>query len=197
MRKAFTFTALVCGMSATLAWSSVPKWNARVDASQGEVEFVAIGRPSALKIRGKTGAPKGEVRIENGKASGAFVLSLTALDTGINLRNQHMKEKYLEVGKFPEAKLLIESVDLPSDISAGEGSRDGLPFLGVLTLHGVQKPVAGSAKVERRQSSVEVEAQFGIKLSDFGVTTPSYAGITVAEDVQVKVRFATPITMQK
>lgn len=70
----------------------------------GSVEFLAIGRPSAIKIRGKGTAPEGKVTLvsdkENRIARGTLVFDMTSLDTGMDTRNEHMKEKYLETGKY-------------------------------------------------------------------------------------------------
>ncbi len=70
----------------------------------GSVETLAIGKPSFIKIRGKGEAPKGELIVEGKKASGNFEFSIASLDTGIELRNEHMRDNYLHVKDHPTAK---------------------------------------------------------------------------------------------
>ena len=62
----------------------------------------------------------------------------------VELRTTHMREKYLEVEKFPEAKLVIKDLDIKS------GAK--VPFKGNLTLHGVTKELTGEASVEHRMA---------------------------------------------
>ena len=61
-----------------------------------------------------------------------------------------------------------------------------VPFAWHLSLHGVEKPITGEAKITRAGSSLTTTAVFGINIKDFGIAVPSYMGITVAEKVQVR-----------
>ncbi len=115
-------------------------------------------------------------------------MDLTTLDTGIGLRNTHMRDKYLEVGKgdgYTQAVL--------SDITLAEGDpatfEGKTNFTGTLTLHGQRKPIKGEARLQRRGSAVAVEATFPVVLQDFGIAKPRYLGVGVRDEVQVHVRF--------
>src|SRR5689334_7763540 len=76
-----------------------------LDQGKGEVEFRAKGHPNAIKIVRKGSAPHGVLNIEGQKVTGKVSFDLSSLDTGIKLRTRHMREKYLEVERFPEAVL--------------------------------------------------------------------------------------------
>ncbi len=183
-----------------LVHASVPtnsKWLVNLDQGNGTVEFNAVGRPSALKIRGKGAAPKGTLTVEGTALSGAATFSLDSLDTGIKLRNEHMKKKYLETEKYPEAKVTFAKLSLPDSLKADGAVAEKVPFQGTLSLHGVEKPISGTAKIERKGGQVQLAADFGLKISDFGIATPGFAGITMAEDVQVLVQLAAPVTTQQ
>jgi len=170
------------------------KWILDLEKSSGTVEFKAIGRPSALKINGKGDKAKGALNIEGLNLTGTASFALDSLDTGIKLRNEHMKKKYLETDKYPEAKFTFTKVILPESLNAENASVDKLPFEGKLLLHGVEKPVSGLAKIERKGAEVSVAANFGLKISDYGIPAPGFAGITMAEDVDVQVQFSGPYT---
>ena len=178
------------------AQASIPakKWIMNVDS--GAVEFNAIGRPSALKIHGKGTAPKGALTVEGGTASGQLTFDLESLDTGIKMRNEHMKQKYLEVGKYSEATLTLTKMAISSAVLIEAGKSESVPFQGILHLHGIEKPVTGTAKLDRNGNNLSVDAQFGIKISDYGITIPSFSGITMAEDVNVSVQLTTPVISQ-
>lgn len=171
-------------------------WEVALDQGSGTVEFNAVGRPSALKIHGKGGAPKGLMRIENGILQGSTQFALDTLDTGIPLRNRHMKEKYLETGKFPQAKLTFDPVNLGIQRIEDLKTEKTVPFVGKLSLHGVEKPVKGIIKVSLNGNTALARTEFGLKISDFQVPTPGFAGITMAEDVGIVVESRAPLRMK-
>ena len=162
-----------------------------------KVEFLAVGKPSAIKIRGEMKTDKvkqpltGKITFEGDKVTGNTEILLDAFDTGIELRNQHMKEKYLEVGKFPKASLKISEMKLPS--AEKEVTADDVPFSGMLTLHGKEKPVKGTAKVAKKADKADLTFKFEIATTDFGIETPSYLGIKVTDAVKVTTQVTGPL----
>lgn len=151
--------------------------------TSGQLNFTAIGSPGILKIRGdaKDSSPKGQVEIKDGEASGEFTFALKALDTGIGLRDSHMKNKYLEVEKFPEAKLRVAGLKISHDeIKAGVRKE----FSGQLTLHGETKDVKGKFEIDK---TGKLKAAFPILVSDFKIDVPKYMGITMSETVDIEL----------
>ena len=150
------------------------------DQKEGKLEFHATGHPSAVKVNGEGPIPKGTLTLANGKLNGSLTVDMTKLDTGISLRTNHMKEKALEVDKYPEAKLVITDMKLIA-------GADSIPFRGDLTLHGETKPIEGKAKVERKEDSMNVHADFDLKLSDYKIIIKPFAGISMDDKVAVVV----------
>lgn len=154
----------------------------------GTVGFTATGWPGGLRIDGRGGAPKGEVHTEDAEVSGRIVFDLETLRTGIDLRDRHMRQKYLDTSAHRHSELALESLSLPPQ---GDGETDleleDLSFTGRLRLRGVWRPVRGAASVRRRQSRVFVVATFIIETRSFGIQPPSFAGITLGEQVKVRV----------
>jgi polyisoprenoid-binding protein YceI len=151
----------------------------------GAVEFLAIGKPSFIKINGKGSPPTGTLALDGEKVSGKFEFDLTSLDTGMATRNDHMKTKYLEVGKFPKASLEVTSVKSLKGWSLKTPKLDQDSFEGSLTLHGVTKPVSGRFTVSDKG---HVDAKFKLKMTDYNVAIPSFAGVTVTDEVEVTVQ---------
>lgn len=149
-------------------------------------EFIGIGRPALLKVKGQAKEMAALIDMTDGTVSGEFKVPLKNLDSGIELRDEHMKNKYLAVGQFPEAILKVASLKVDS---IKNNDRKTLPFTGTLTLHGVAKPITGEAQVEGRETRYAVDAKFNIKLSEYGIDIPRYAGITFADNVDINVRF--------
>lgn len=156
----------------------------KANKSKGQVVFEAVGKPSFLKIKGQGEGPEGEVTVGD-KVTGNFKFKMATLDTGIGLRNDHMKNKYLEVEKFPTAELKIEEV---SKFDPANPEAAGLPFKGNLTIHGVTKPVTGTVDVKKKDKGYTVAANFETKITEYSIEIPSYAGITVADSVKVSVQ---------
>ena len=159
----------------------------------GSVEFVATGWPSALKIHGKGTGPAGTLTVTDHDVTGSVAVDLASLQTGISLRDRHLKEEYLQVDRYPQARLTLSHLDVSRLPEGATFGAMAIPFEGMLLLHGVEKPVSGQAKVSRHEDRISVNAQFSIKLGDFGVDVPKYMGITVAEKVDVKAAFSAAV----
>jgi len=121
---------------------------------------------------------------------GSIAVDLRTLDTGIGLRNEHLKENYLEVGKgtgYDTAVLSdIDLKGLNADSSEGKGS-----FTGSLTLHGVKKTVSGPIEVRKAGAGLRVKASFPVNLPEYNIPEPRYLGVGVKNTVQVDVTFTT------
>ena len=151
----------------------------------GEINFLAVGKPAMIKIKGVTHAPITIAKIKDNKMSVVSNLALNDLDTGIGLRDEHMKAEYLEVKKYPTAVLKIENINLPNGFEAKPSTIKDQSFVGNLTLHGKQQKVEGTFSLNE---ALELIAKFNIKLTDFGIIIPSYLGITVADSVAIDTK---------
>jgi polyisoprenoid-binding protein YceI len=120
---------------------------------------------------------------------GSLAVDLRTLDTGIGLRNEHLRENNLEVDKgpgFDTATLsAIDLKGLSPDAAEGRGS-----FAGLLTLHGVTKTVSGAVDVRHAGAGLRVTASFPVNLPDYSIRKPRYLGVGVKDTVQVEVAFA-------
>lgn len=191
--RATLLTALISWASGANAFASEPSaFSLDLGKGTGSVEFHAVGRPSALKIVGKGLAATGIIKFVKTKSSGAATFDLSTLNTGIDLRDKHMKEKYLEVGKFPKATLTLNSLSVSENFTG-----EKIPFQGMLMLHGVEQPVSGSASLKKTGNQMTVVADFPVQLDAHGITIPSFAGITVAKEVNVTVTSTSPITQSE
>lgn len=160
-----------------------------IDSANSRAGFVAIGSPGFLRITGEGGHVSGNATSTTPsgakeQVTGTFEVNLSELTTGMSLRDRHMKEKYLETGKFPVATLTIDALSLPAD-----SSEQSSEFTGMLTLKGVTKKITGQAKLARISTGIKVDANFAVNLNDYPVGVPSWLGVTVAEKVDIEVSF--------
>ena len=134
----------------------------------------------------KTNAVTGEVTVASGPQEplkGELSVDLQKLQTGIGLRDRHMKDNYLEVKKGEEfAAARLE--DIKVETLAGKTS-----FKGMLTLHGQKREVTGTANIKQNGEGYRVEANFPIRYADFGIPDATYLGVGVKDQVQVRVNF--------
>lgn len=155
----------------------------KLSADSGKVTFLAKGKPALISIQGEGEGATATLKEKDQMLSGEISFALKSLKTGIELRDDHLKNKYLEVDKFPAALLKISDLKLPSNLM------DRFSFHGTLNLHGIDQPVEGIASAVGDSKSQKMSADFKIKLSQFKIEIPSFKGITVAEEVQIKVEF--------
>src|SRR5690606_27948511 len=114
-----------------------------------------------------------------------FQVKLDTLKTGIELRDKHMTEKYLETGKYPKASLILDKAKL---VLPASGSQKG-KTTGILKLHGKSKEVPVEFEIKGNQGSYAVKATMKVNYKDFGIDVPSYMGVTVKPDLDVEVAF--------
>ena len=135
----------------------------------------------------QTDAVIGDLTVaESGSVSGMVQVDLATLETGIGLRDQHMKHKYLEIHR--SQALTVATLEEILIERAEEGS---MPFHGRLTLHGEQHTISGMADLQAQShgGGVRVRARFPISLAAFGIQPPHYLGVGVRDEVQVQVQF--------
>lgn len=146
----------------------------RIKMKSSLVEFKARGKPAFISIDGKGTMLEGELSLENNLISGIIQFDLKSLDTGIELRDEHMKEKYLQVDKHSMAILTLKDV---------KSSSEEFQFNAIMKLHGVERKVEGVAQL----NDGKLIASLKLKLSDYEIAIPSFQGITVADEVTVNV----------
>jgi polyisoprenoid-binding protein YceI len=155
-----------------------------IKVSKSNVEFLAIGKPSAIKIRGKSTNLDSQLQFKGKTLTGQFTFDLTSLDTGIETRNEHMKEKYLETGKFKTSELKLKSLALTQDLCKDDVKLEKSPFEGTLKLHGQEQPVKGDFDVSAKKGQGHSQVRFKISITDYKIDIPTYMGIKVADQVE-------------
>lgn len=155
------------------------------------VEFLAIGNPSAIKIKGEKAKVYGEITFIQNVLNSKLKIDLNEFETGVEMRDEHMKENYLETNKAENryANLTVVDLSIPADYWKN-GKELNADFKGKLTLHGITKDIAGKIFFPPFSKGKELLtiSQFTIKLTEFNIEIPSFVGITVAEDVKIEVK---------
>ena len=150
-------------------------------ATDSKVSFEASG-PAGMKIDGTT--PDLAVTEDGGNV--VVTVSLANLTTGIGLRDHHMREKYLEVPKYPVATLTIARSALTFP-RGGEPVKADVP--GTLQLHGQARPVTVHYDAKAAGNVLDAHGAFHVNMNEFGITVPVYLGVTVKPDIDVAASF--------
>jgi polyisoprenoid-binding protein YceI len=112
---------------------------------------------------------------------GTLHVDFQTLETGIGLRDRHMRQEYLQVDRGEDFSTTTFT-DLR--IVKLEGKTT---FEGTLKLHGQSKHVSGTAELQRRDGSVRVQARFPLRISEFQIPSPTYLGVGVRDEIHVSV----------
>ena len=175
----FINSGFVWGVTIVGLILAAPASATLASAGDSRIVFKATG-PAGLSFEGKGR----DVRLKEDGNNIVVSVKLDGLATGIDLRDRHMKEKYLETGKYPVAILEVDKAKLRFP----EGNAVNGTTEGKLTLHGVSKAVKVSYKADGDKNQAKVEGSMRINMKDFKIDVPSYLGVTVKPNVDVEVK---------
>lgn len=136
------------------------------------VVFTAQGTPSILNIEGvASNICEGEADLVTGNVS----CDMSLFDTGISLRDKHLKE-YIKADTHPKANLSY-SVSKPGH------------FSGILRFAGSEKQVTGTISPHRDSDSSAKLAplilKFQIDIRDFDIAEPNFKGVGILPLIDV------------
>ncbi len=118
-----------------------------------------------------------------------FEVNLNSLDTGIGLRNRHMRERYLETDKWPVASYSGTIVEVQSRDSL-ENSYYRVRTRGVFSVHGVKREIQTTGTVELISPKlIKVTAAFEIELPDYNIKIPQVMFFKLNKVIKIQVMF--------
>lgn len=114
-----------------------------------------------------------------------FEVDLASLDTGIGLRNRHMRDNYLEVEKYPYATFAgrIESVEVT------EPGRFRIAAAGVLSVHGKERQLTVPCEISTRDRGYRTMCSFQVLLTDFDIERPKIMFLKLADAIRIELDF--------
>lgn len=191
-------------LAATLLICATPLLGRTYTITDDGKNYATFESAATLEtIKGTTTKVSGTINADPADvpaASAIITVDLGALDTGIAMRNEHLRgEKFLDTEKFPNATFKTVSVAGAKSIAPNQPAE--LQLTGDFTLHGVTKRITVPARVvvipesELTKGSrgpgdwIHGSVNFAIKLTDYGITVPEKLVMKVSNDVNVKVDF--------
>jgi polyisoprenoid-binding protein YceI len=143
----------------------------------------------------KTNKIKGTIQFDREAKTGSGILTIdgTTLDTGFEIRNQHMKSAdWFNFEKNPEIRFATTRVQWTRDNS--------YRITGNLTLNGITKALITTATVKYTAAndatkaariagdSLALSTSFKIKLADFNVKHPNIVAGRVNEEIVITIK---------
>lgn len=149
-------------------------------ADSGYIEFES--RAPALTFIGVSQNLTGLVDLSRGSVD--FYLDLNTIDTGIELRNRHMRESYLETAKFPFAEFLgflTEPFERNGNIPVEVAAK------GTFTIHGVAREIEVKGTLSPECNTIRLEASFTVNLEDHNISRPRIVFYELSDTQQVSL----------
>ncbi len=114
-----------------------------------------------------------------------FEVNLNNVDTGIGLRNRHMREDYLHTSKYPKTTFKGKISDLKK---ISETELDVI-VKGSYFLHGITKEREISGKIYLLDNGMKIKSEFVVKLTDHKIDVPKFMFMKISEDIKVYLDF--------
>ena len=114
-----------------------------------------------------------------------FEVDLNSLDTGIGLRNRHMRENYLHTDKHP-------FTHFSGKLTSAEQRDNGVYQVGVdgtMFIHGVEKPVAVDGQMIPAENGFRIQTRFTVALSDYDIEIPQLMFMKIDENMRLELDF--------
>lgn len=149
---------------------------------KGSVEF--LSKAPLNEFVGKSANLNGLVDL--GKNLLDFFVDLNTLDTGIGLRDRHMRENYLETKKYPYAEFTGKINALPTLAS---GQSRAVTAKGKFKIHGVEREIEVQGKLTSLVSGdMQLDASFAVMLGDYKIDIPKVVFYELAEEQLVTIQ---------
>lgn len=184
-------SVLFAGASLAAAQTKVFKIGGASAAQQlAQVESVT----DFETFTGRTDKVTGNVNFDPkaSTGSGTIVIDAASIDTGIELRNEHMRsEAWLDTEKYPTITF--------KTLNVKKTGTDTYRVYGDLTMHGVTKKVTTTVTLKYMKESdatrnagfkgdvAQLRTKFNVTLADYGIKIPARAQGKVAPTVTISV----------
>jgi polyisoprenoid-binding protein YceI len=153
-------------------------------------------------IIGKTADVTGFITVSlddiKGSAKARIEVDLASLKTGIDMRDGHMRDNFLETAKYPKAVFELTKVDSISQNTLGDQKEVKAILVGNFTVHGVTKAITIPATItyfkESEQTSarasgdlLHVAVNFDLLLGDYGIKRPQMLFMKLDETQKINI----------
>ena len=194
-------TRLALSAFLALGMATGAVWGTKFETNPGDPGSSITFEVSAPleTIVGTSAAVKGHFTFDPGnvKASGGglFVVDVAKFRTGIDLRDEHFRDNFLQTKKYPNATFTLGKITKALKKSIKSGASVELEIEGTMNMHGVKQKEKATATVTYFDKEaaggvlpgnvIVVKASFQIALADYGIKRPQMLVLKVGEVVDI------------
>ena len=195
--RSFVMTILVCAyLLAGPVLARAERWEIEPAAGRSEVTFHS--KATMDSFDGSTRDIEGWIELDPATPATdpawEVRVDLASLDTGIGLRNQHMRENHLHTDDYPYAVFRGGAIEPVPPEGLARGARTRLDLTGEFELHGVTRPRTIPVElVWLEDGTLEATAEFTVSLEDHAISRPKFLLLKLADVQRVELHLvATP-----
>jgi polyisoprenoid-binding protein YceI len=140
---------------------------------------VFTSKATLESFQGKTKQVSGMFSIDPANLGDSLTVhvevDLASLDTGIPMRNKHMRENHLDTDTYPKAVFDGGRILETSGRTLNPGDSVHLRLAGQFDLHGVKRPIEVPVDATRAtDGTLSVTARFDVALADHKINRPGF-----------------------
>lgn len=169
---------------------------ARFAVTPGHDNKVVFTSKAQLEsFQGKTDRIEGTIEADpaglGDSATVSLEVDLASLDTGIDVRNRHMREKHLETAKYPKAVFKGAAVMGPAGARLEVGKPVPVEVEGTFALHGIERRLRTVVEVTLLDAGaaprLKLHAHFQVSLTDYAISRPAFLFLKLSDVQEVDV----------
>lgn len=181
---------LVSGVTLLLAADLAPAAEFVIVSGDKRNSVLFESKAPAESFEGKSSKIAGRVECDPANLGDSLSVSIevdaASLDTGIGLRNEHMRKNHLHTDQFPKIEFTgvhllptgMDAAKTPRPAALVAGQAVSVAVAGTFTLHGVSRRIEAPAIVtwntEGGRSSLRIVSKFQIHLADYSIPRPQF-----------------------
>jgi polyisoprenoid-binding protein YceI len=182
-----TYAIIVC-LSAVSAPFRASGANVAVEG--GTASFVVNTTVPGISVKGKSTALRAHVIVE--RTAGVLhigkidaVMPVKTLNTGMSIRDEHMRRYIFTTGDGEAPDLHFQANETECAAQSGHANEYSCVITGSLSIRGVGRTFTLPLKIRSENASFRAAGDSTVKLSDYGIESPSQFGVRTSNEVQL------------
>ncbi len=183
--------AAVVGLASFATFAQPAVWTV-APKPRGFVRFTIEGPLD--DVNGETRAMSGNFTVDSkawAGGKGVFAVDLSTLKTGIDQRDEDMREEFLETKRFPYAILAIDSITQAAPAALAVGATANAVATGSFEVHGVRRAVSMPLKVKLDSDArLVASGSFSVPFADYNISRPKRLFLKLGDTAEVTFEVA-------
>ena len=150
-------------------------------SKHGHVQF--FSKSTLENFTGRSNYLVGQINLADSTVQ--FYVDLTTISTGVKLRDEHMREEYLQTDKYPFAQF---SGKIVSPFNPASTDTQQVTVKGKFKVHGVTRQISVKGSMVVTPQKLFVKAAWPVMLKDYKIKIPEVLFMKVSEKQAVSIK---------